>query len=115
MPSAIWGRQIISAAIPDFHAKPKAVRQVVSRVLVIKGILILKKILAGESLYTFASSINFSSMLERAVCVADHTIGSTIKNAIKIGKSSLLNQKKARIINDATGTAFITCIAGFVE
>ena len=46
VPSAICGRHITSAAIPDFHAKPSAVRQVVSNDGIINGSFIFKKVLA---------------------------------------------------------------------
>lgn len=103
-----------SAAMPDFQAKPKLVSAALINAGNMSGNLILKNILVGVSLKTLPISIYFLSILKSAVSVEDQIIGNTIKKVIKIGKLVLLNQKKARIIKDATGTAFTSCTMGAV-
>ncbi len=109
------GLHITSAATPDFQAKPSPVMHEFLSAGRTAGSLIFIIIPFLSIPITFAISISLLSTDKSAVSTCSHTIGKTIRNAMKEGIEVEGIQSHAKIINAATGTERISLEIGLVK
>ena len=101
-----------SVAIPDFQASPIPFIMVEIILSDIPVNLMENRLLYPVILNTFAISSKLLSKLASSSCTVCQTSGITIKKQINIGRKLTFINRYAKIINDTTGTARITRIAG---
>ena len=77
-----------------------------------EGIYIYRQVLKAEKPYTFAISRYCFSVCCIPILMFIHIKGNTIKKDITTGTKSVRIHKSTMILKEATGVAFITCIAG---
>lgn len=99
---------IISAAMPDFQANPTATEAALARDGITEGIKIYRMRFINDNLYTLANSSILRSVFLSADSIWEYIIGMTIEADMSVESADDLSHNRARITNDATGTARIT-------
>ena len=112
LPTARFGKAMISAATPDFHANPSDVVQAARNCGFTEGTVIREKRVLLGNRNADAISRSCGSMATIASCTFAQTMGSTIKNAMQTGTSPEESHKSASRINDVTGVALTTPRSG---
>lgn len=105
LPMDMAGRQMTSAAIPDFHANPSPVVAAARKYGITEGIRTRTRVFHQPSRYTFAISSSPASVSRIPFSTLPQTTGTTIRKAINAGSVLVRIQTKARMINEATGAA----------